>query len=180
MPTKPSIPALVIMPSDAHDFKALYAVASAYANSGTMLNRYADQANQIAFAFPAMVCACFAVELFLKFFITLDNAANTESTQDDRRGHRLLDLWQRIKPANQDLIASMFRNPTQTPSAEGISTRKDLFITAITNIGPQPFVAWRYVYEINNPALMSHEAVVEVLDALGYAATYALKLREPS
>lgn len=177
MSTKPAIPSLLVVPGDAHDFASLYAIATAYAHSGLLLNEHADRTDQVTYAFPAMVCSSFAVELFLKFFITLDNADNPTLPQDDRRGHYLQKLWDRIKPVNQDLIASMFRNPSHAPVAAGLETRKALFLQALTAIGKQPFVEWRYAYEIEEPALMSPGSVAEVLDAVGYAAEHVMKGR---
>ena len=177
MPTKPAIPALLVVPGDAHDFSSLYAIATAYAHSGELLNSHAARTDQVTFAFPAMVCSSFAVELFLKFFLTLDNADNPTSPQDERRGHYLQKLWERIKPDNQDLIAGMFRNPSHAPVAAGLATRRALFLEALTGIGNAPFLEWRYAYEIERPALMSHGAVTEVLDAVGYAAEHVMKER---
>lgn len=177
MPTKPAIPSLLIVPGDAHDFASLYAIATAYAHSGLMLNKHADKSNEITFTFPAMVCSSFAVELLLKFFLTLDNADNPALPQDDRKGHYLQKLWDRIKPDNQDLIASMFRNPTHAPITAGLATRKALFLQALTGIGKQPFVEWRYAYEIEQPMLMSHGALAEVLDAIGFAANHVMQGR---
>ena len=177
MPKKPAIPALIVVPSDAHDFSSLYAIATAYAHSGELLNSHAARTEQVTFALPAMVCSSFAVELFLKFFLTLDNADNPTLSQDDRRGHYLQKLWERIKPDNQDLIASMFRNPSHAPVAAGHATRKAQFLKALTSIGNAPFVEWRYAYEIEKPVLMSQAAIVEVLDAVGYAAEHVMKER---
>lgn len=177
MSTGPAIPSLLVVPGDAHDFASLYAIATAYAHSGLLLDRHADRANEITFAFPAMVCSSFAVELFLKFFLTLDNADNPTLPQDDRRGHYLVKLWDRIKPGNQDLIASMFRNASHTPIVAGLETRRAVFLQALKGIGGAPFVEWRYAYEIEQPTMMSHGAVTEVLDAVGYAAEHVMKGR---
>lgn len=175
--TKPEIPALFVIPGDAHDFASLYAIATAYAHSGDLLNRHAARTEQLTFAFPAMVCSSFAIELFLKFFLTLDNSENPMSPQNDRKGHYLQKLWERIQPNNQDLIAGMFRNPSHVPVEAGIAARKAMFIEALTGIGQAPFIEWRYAYEIEKPALMSHGAVSEVLDAIGYAAEHVMKQR---
>jgi hypothetical protein len=177
MSNKPAIPSLVIVPGDAHDFSSLYSIATAYAHSGVLLNKHAAETGGIAFAFPAMVCSSFAVELFLKFFLTIDNADNPTLPQDHRKGHYLQKLWERIKPDNQDLIASMFRNPSHTPTTVGLATRKSLFLGALTGIGAAPFVEWRYAYEIEEPTLMSQGAISEVLDAVGYAAEHVMKER---
>lgn len=177
MSAKAPIPALVVIPGSEHDFGTLYAIGTAYAHSGQLLNEHAERTGQIAFTFPAMVCSSFAVELLLKFFLTLDNAENPTLPQDDRKGHYLFKLWGRVKPIHQDLIASMFRNPQHTPTAAGLDTRKTLLLQALDGIGAQPFVEWRYAHEITKPKMMSQGAVAEVLDAFGYAAEHVMNER---
>jgi hypothetical protein len=178
MSFRPEIPSLVVTPGSAHDFSALYSIATAYARSGVLLNGHASEDDQITFAFPAMVCSSFAIELFLKFFLTIDNADSPDMPQDDRKGHYLKKLWERIKPGNQDLIASMFRNHSHVPTTAGLTTRKSLFLDALTGIGDAPFIEWRYAYEIKKPTLMSQGAIEEVLDAVGYAAEHVMKERK--
>lgn len=177
MSAKPSIPALLIIPGSEQDFGTLYAIATAYAHSGKMLNEHAERTKTIALTFPAMVCSSFGVELFFKFFLTLNNADNPTLPQDDRKGHYLIKLWGRIKPIHQDLIAGMFRNPSHVPTAAGLDTRKTLLLQALDGIGAQPFVEWRYAYEIREPKMMSPGAVAEVLDAVGYAAEHVMNER---
>lgn len=99
------------------------------------------------------------------------------SPQTDQKGHHLQELWKRIEPDNQGLIAGMFRNPSHTPVTTRLATRKALFLEALTSIGNAPFVEWRYAHEIKELALMSQGAVVEVLDAVGYAAEHVMKQR---
>jgi hypothetical protein len=177
MSAKPPIPALLVIPGDENDFAAVYAIATAYAHSGQMLNAHAERRDEIVFTFPAMVCSSFAVELFLKFFLTLDNAENPTLPQDDRKGHYLIKLWERIKPIHQNLIVGMFRNPSHSPISAGLGTRKTLLLEAMQFIGAQPFVEWRYAYEIQQPKMMSQGAVTEVLDAVGYAAEHVMNER---
>lgn len=57
MSKKPAIPALLVVPGDAHDFFSLYAIATPYAHSGELLNSHAARINQVTLAFPAMVCS---------------------------------------------------------------------------------------------------------------------------
>lgn len=173
--SKPAIPALLLIPGDEHDFAALYGIATAYAHSGELLNAHAAQTDQITFSIPAMVCSSFAIKLFLKFFITLDNADNPTAAQGDRRGHDLQKLWERIRPEKQNLIIGMFRNSLHIPTAAGLELRRELFTSALAGIGSAPFVEWRYAHEINGPALMSQASVAEVLDAFGYAAEHVMK-----
>lgn len=174
MSTQPPIPALLVVPGSEQDFHALYSIACAYAHSGQLLNEHAARIDQVAFAFPAMVCSSFAVELFLKFFITLDNSDNPALPPEVRTGHYLVKLWERVKPVHQDLIAGMFRSPSRTPRTAGIDICKTIFLEALNDIGPQPFVEWRYAYEIDQPAMMSQGAVVEVLEAVGCAAEHIM------
>lgn len=173
--SKPAIPALLLIPDEEHDFAALYGIATAYAQSGELLNAHAAQTDQIAFLIPAMVCSSFAIELFLKFFITFNNAENLASPKGDRRGHDLQKLWERIKPEKQNLIVGMFRNPLHRPTEVGLELRRELFTSALAGIGSAPFVEWRYAHEINGPALMSQGSVAEVLDAFGHAAEHVMK-----
>ncbi|WP_157201077.1 hypothetical protein [Massilia sp. Root351] len=177
MSAGPAIPLLVVIPGSTHDFSSIYAIATAYAHSGGLLNNHAAQTERLEFAFPAMVCSSFAIELFLKFFLTLANADNPTAPQDDRRGHYLQKLWDRINPDHQNLIVGMFRNPSNVPIAVGLALRKAQFLDALTHIGGAPFVEWRYAYEIEVPTMMSHGAITEVQDALGYAAQYAMTER---
>ncbi|SDG84950.1 MULTISPECIES: hypothetical protein [unclassified Duganella] len=177
MSTGPAIPFLVVVPGGSHDFSSIYAIASAYAQSGELLNNRAAETNRLEFAFPAMVCSSFAIELFLKFFLTLSNAENPTAPQVKRNGHPLQNLWERIKPEHQDLIVSMFRNPSHVPISVGLDVRKTQFLDALKHIGPAPFVDWRYAYEIDTPKLMSHGAITEVQDAVGYAARHIMEKR---
>ena len=177
MSVGPAIPFLVVVPGSAHDFSSIYAIATAYAHSGGLLNNHAAQTQRLEFAFPAMVCSSFAVELFLKFFLTLANADNPSAPQDDRRGHYLRKLWERMNPDHQNLVVSMFRNPSNAPTTVGLALRKEQFLDALTHIGGAPFVEWRYAYEIEEPTMMSHGAITEVQDALGYAAQYVMRER---
>jgi hypothetical protein len=178
MPTGPAIPSLLLVPDGGNtDYTSLYAIATAYAHSGLMLNRHAEKSGRLEFTFPALVCSSFALELFMKFFLTLANADDPGAAPADRRGHKLSALWQRLKPEHQDLIAGMHQNPTDQPLTTALDRRKELFLEALEDVGESPFVKWRYIHEVAEPTLMSHGAILNVLDALGHAAEHVMKGR---
>lgn len=110
----PEIPSLVVASDGENDFMAVFWTASAYAQSGLTLNRYAAKNQRIEFIFPAMVCTCFSIELFLKFFDIIEIADKNRSDVKIR-GHVLLKLWDKIKPDHQNLIASKFKNESENP-----------------------------------------------------------------
>lgn len=176
MTSKLAIPSLVIVPGDQQEnYRAILGIAVAYSESGLILNNYADSTDRVDLVFPAVVCTGFAIELFLKFFISLDNAGKEDAVQKKLGGHVLNDLWDRVSDNHKNLIISMFRNNSHEPIFNGIELRTKLFNEAFSEIGNSPFLEWRYAYEGLEPRLMSHSALSEVLDALGYAANYAIK-----
>jgi len=176
MTTRPAIPSLVLIPDESQvNYVALYAIATAYAHSGLLISNHGDETDRPEFFFPAVVCSSFAIELFLKFFLMLERVGNEEPNSKHESGHRLKDLWEKIRPEHQALIAGMFRNKTGEPLLNASSRRIELFVEALTNVGDAPFVKWRYAHELTKPTLASHTAITEVLDALGYAANHAIK-----
>ena len=178
MTNGPAIPSLLFISSESHlDYSALYAIATAYAHSGLLISNYGQGTDCPEFSFPAVVCSSFAIELFLKFFLMLENAESTEPSPKHQSGHRLDDLWKKISPARQSLVAGMFRNSINVPLLNASDRRIELFEQALTNVGQMPFMKWRYAYELHGPNLMPHGAIAEVLDALGYAAQYVMKER---
>lgn len=178
MTSYPAIPSLVFIPSESYlDYSALYSIATAYAHSGLLISDHGEKTDRHVFSFPAIVCSSFAIELFLKFFLMLENAESEEPSSKHESGHFLDDLWKKITPERQSLIAGMFRNKTGVPLLNASDRRIEIFLEALANVGKTPFVKWRYAYELPGPTLMSHAAIVEVLDALGYAANYVMKER---
>lgn len=178
MSPTPAIPTLVLVPGQTHtDYKALYAIATAYAHSGLLLSNHGKQTDRMEFAFPAMVCTSFAIELFMKFFLMLDKADQDDAAPKHDNGHNLRKLWDKIKPDYQCVIAGMLGNSTGTPLLNATERRIALFVERLEGIGDTPFMQWRYIYESNAMSLMSHAAIAMVLDALGNAAEYIMKQR---
>jgi hypothetical protein len=173
-----AVPSLVIVPGDSRlDFESLYGIATAYAQAGLIVSHHGHRSHHPEFAFPAVVCSSFAIELFLKFFLMVDRVERGDTSQEPDLGHTVPSLWSKVTPTHKDLIAGMFRNSTGEPHTTGADTRLRLFEEALNFLGDKPFVQWRYVHELAEPTLMSHEAINLVLDALGYAAQYLVKKR---
>jgi len=105
----------------------------------------------------------------------LERAESEEPSSKHESGHRLGQIWKKICPEHQALIAGMFRNKTEIPLLNASDRRIELFVEALAHVGDAPFVKWRYAHELVDPSLMSHAAITEVLDALGCAANYVMK-----
>lgn len=178
MTSHPAIPSLVLIPDASQaDYAALFAIATAYAHSGLLISDHGKETDRPELSFPAVVCSSFAIELFLKFFLMLERAESEEPSSKHEFGHSLGPLWKKIRPAHQALIAGMFRNRTGVPWLNASDRRIDLFVEALSHVGEAkgPFVKWRYPHELVDATFMSHAAINEVLDALGYAANYVMK-----
>lgn len=175
MTSKPAIPTLFLIPGATHiDYPTLYAIATAYAHSGLLISGHGKQTDSMAFTFPAIVCSSFAIELFMKFFLMVDKAEQEEAAAKHDAGHKISDLWDKIKPEYQRLIAGMFRNKTGQPLLNAPEMRVEVFVEALKQLGDTPFVKWRYAYELPEMTLMSHGGLVEVLDAFGKAAQHVM------
>lgn len=176
MTSQPSIPTLVLIPDNSNlDYQALYAIATAYAHSGLVISDHGKKTDRPEFSLPAVVCSSFAIELFLKFFLMLEKAEDVEPPGKHEFGHQISKLWKKIRPNHQALIAGMFHNKTGEPLLNASDRRIELFLEALSHVGDAPFVKWRYVHELDATTVMSHAAINEVLDALGYAADYLMK-----
>lgn len=176
MTSRPAIPSLVLIPGGSKDdYRSIFAIAIAYAKSGLLISDEAQAMDQPEFVFPAVVCSSFAIELFLKAFIALENTEGEPTSRKGITGHPLVKLWNKISPARQALIAGTFRNSTGEPSLNATEARIKSFVDALINVGLEPFVKWRYVHEFESVTHMSHAALVEISDALSRAAIYMMK-----
>ena len=178
MTSSPAIRELVLIFGESQvDYAALYAIATAYAHSGLLISEHGQGTDRPELSLPAVVCSSFAIELFLKFFLTLERAESGASPSKHESEHRLGELWKRIRPAHQALVAGMFGTKTGVPLLNASDKRIELFVMALTEVGKTPLLKWLYAHELAESILMSHAAINEVLDALGYAANYAMKER---
>jgi hypothetical protein len=173
----PAIPSLVLIPGKSDfDYSALYAIAIAYAHSGLLISEQGKAIDRPEFSFPAIVCSSFAIELFLKFFVAFERAERGDVSAIGKT-HGLPDLWKKISPKNQEIIAGMYRNSSREPSFSAPELRIEIFLAALNGIGAAPFVKWRYAHELEDVTFMSHASISEVVDALGKAAEYRMKQR---
>lgn len=174
---QPAIPSLVFVPEQAADSAALFAIATAYADAGLLISAHGETHDQVVFSFPAVVCSSFAIELFLKFFVLSSRTDEEVKAKKYPTGHSLTTLWDAVSPAHQRIIAGMYGHGGSGPYFTGIDLRLERFREALLQIGDSPFKKWRYAYEIDEMSMMSHRAIAQVLDALGFAAQYVR--REP-
>lgn len=174
MSSKPAIPTLLLIPGDIFDAPALFAIATAYAHAGLLVSAAGKKDDRMEMAFPAVICSSFAIELFLKLFVLLANPPPAGS-KPPKLGHDLGDLWGKVHPDHKRLVVGKFRSPegSAVPSLQDV--RVHLFEEALVYVGQSPFVKWRYVHELGDMQLLSHEAITLVLDALGHAAEEFLR-----
>lgn len=179
MQERPAIPLLVLIPcDDGVDLDAIYAIARAYARAGLLVSDHGRRIDEPVFAFPAVVCAGFAVELYFKFFLTLGHVESGDVAELRATGHILPKLWERLRPEHQVLIAGMHRNKSGEPLKTAPELRMELFSKILSEIGDSPFLQWRYVHELTDIGHMSHAVIQEVLDALESAASYLMRRRQ--
>lgn len=169
MSSKPAIPTLFLIPGESFDPRALFAIATAYADAGLVVSAVGEHEDRMEMAFPAVICSSFAIELFMKLFVLLANPPPAGS-KPPKLGHVLGELWNKIDPDHKRLVAGKFRNPEGSPVPSLQDVRVELFEQALAYVGQSPFVKWRYVHELGDFQLLSHEAITLVLDALGHAA----------
>lgn len=179
MQERPAIPLLVLIPGEGGvDLDAIFAIAGAYARAGLLISDHGHRHDEPAFAFPAVVCAGFAVELYLKFFLMLGLVESGDTDTIQAKGHTLSALWGKLQPEHQALIAGMHRNKSGEPLNTAHELRMELFSKALTEIGDSPFMQWRYAHELTEISHMSHAVIQEVLDALESAACYVMRKRQ--
>lgn len=179
MQERPAIPLLVLIPGENKmDLSAIFAIAQAYAKAGLLVSDYGHHRDAPVFAFPAVVCASFAIELYFKFFWMLGHFETGEVTETKFKEHRLPKLWAELHPEHRALIAGMYRNKSGEPLNNAIELRMELFLKAVDEIGDSPFVRWRYAHELTEVGHMSHAVIQEVLDALERAAVHVMRKRQ--
>ena len=122
-----------------------------------------------------MVCAGFALELYLKFFLLYAKVKAGVTVKSLDTGHKIDVLWRRMSQQHQELVACMHQNPTETPFVEGAAIRRQLLEERMAGIGVQPFVELRYIHELQSSTLLSHRNVDELVIAFEKAARYLLR-----
>lgn len=121
------------------------------------------------FAAPAIMCQSFAIELLLKFFLTVDHPAAKTTSELKAAGvrlrcHKYSELFDQLTQTSKDKIASAYTD------LSGKQVNAVGFRQALIAQGDDPFVYWRYIYETNNFSYFDIKAFNLVTDALGKAA----------
>jgi len=148
---------------------ALFNIAHAYSRAGDMASSAIFQTRDVDFAAPAIMCKSFAIELLLKFFLvipypTAQTKADIDAVGVDLHGHKYSEIYDRIQPSYQKKIADSFSIIANS------LTDTNTFRTQLQNLGDDPFVFWRYIYEKNNISTLDIPLLENVLLAMGKAA----------
>lgn len=147
----------------------LFNLAHAYARSADASWTNLSATKDSDFAAPAIMCLSFAVELLLKFFLTVDHPTAKTIEELKRTGvklkcHKYSELYDQLLPDTQDKIAETYSN------LSGNRTDASGFRQALIAQGDDPFVYWRYVYETDAISHFDIQAFHIITDALGKAA----------
>jgi len=148
---------------------ALFNIADVYSQVGMMASDAIFFKKNADFAAPAIMCKSFSIELLLKFFIIashphIQSKADLDSSGVDLHGHRYSDLYDRINPCYQKEMAESFT------AISGTKTDAVAFRQVLIDIGNEPFVYWRYIYEKSGLCDLDIALLDKLLLALGKAA----------
>lgn len=154
--------------------RVLFNLAICYNQTAeTALNQIATRGNA-DFAAPAIMCRSFAIELLLKFFIVVEHPevttkAELDALEVELRGHPYSLLFDRINGNHQSLIAE--KHSVRTGRATNPARFRDLLI----DLGDDPYVGWRYVYENKGPKHLDVSLLASITESLGLAAQDATR-----
>ena len=160
--------ALAALPSRALP-SAIFNIAHAYARAAEDSWRQISETSDADFAAPAILCQSFAIELLLKFFIVREQGKHTTMADLNAkginlRGHSCTSLFRRLSSATQDKIAASYS------SLAGTEVDPAAFATVLKKLGDDPFVTWRYPYEVNALKQLDKPLLDRVTYSLGKAA----------
>lgn len=168
---------LLLIPDDKMNANDIFGIAVSYANSARFIQHQSQHTQDPRYLFPAMTCAAFALELLAKYFVFI--SVDKTKAKKAMHGHKVNELWAQITPDLQDIIIGMHHNKTGKPHTNALDRRREVFENAFNELvasgtsgHAQPFVDWRYPYELTDVKFMSLKPVLEVMDAFGYAAQY--------
>lgn len=170
-PTPHQIEAILAKAGSRSLESTLFNVAHAYARAGQQSVQAIFAEKDADFAAPAIMCKSFAIELLLKFFIVLAypaarTYADLEALKVDLRGHFYTELFDRVNVEYQKKIAETF--------SVAVNRKVDQldFRAILVDIGNNPFVQWRYIYESQGIRHFNPTLFDAVLNALGKAAEF--------
>lgn len=147
----------------------LFNLAHAYAQAADSAWDRMTASGNADFAGPAIMCQSFAIELLLKYFLSLDHpgaasAQDLEVAGVKLRKHKYSELYDQLKAETTAKIAAVFSART------GQSVDSAGFRALLVAQGDDPFVFWRYVYESKANSHFDRVQFNQVTDALGEAA----------
>jgi hypothetical protein len=170
---------LLLIPDGEMSADDIFGVAVSYANSVRVIQGHSGQLDDPRYLFPAMTCASFALELLVKFFVF--KSIESQDVKSAIRGHKVNQLWKKVRPELQDIVVGMYHNKSGEPFTNALDRRREVFENALNELilsgssgHAQPFVDWRYPYELSEMKLMALEPVLEVMEVFGQAAQYVI------
>jgi hypothetical protein len=155
-------------------FNTLFTQANFYNQGSQVVLGHGQATNNVGLAAPAILCQSFAIELLLKCFLLLPHQkvqkfGELKALGVDVRGHIYSSLFDRIDRRFQGLIAGEFSKRS------GVATDAAAFRGHLVELGDEPFVIWRYVYEKPQDTYLNLELFGLVADALGVTADQEVK-----
>lgn len=166
-----------LVPEDEMSADDIFGVAVSYANAARIIEHNRAHNEDPMLLFPAMTCAAFALELLAKFFVFKSIGSN--SKKEEIKGHKINELWSKIKPDFQDIVIGMHNNKTGEPFTNALDRRREVFEDTLNELvlsgrygHAQPFFDWRYPYELTEMKFMALQPVLDVMEAFGQAAQY--------
>lgn len=173
-PATPEIEAILAQAGSRSLESTLFNVAHAYARAGRLSMQAIFSQSDADFAAPAIMCKSFAIELLLKFFIviaypTARTYAGLKTMGVELRGHLYTDLLDRIEIEYREKISQAFSAATNR------QVDQHGFRAILVEIGNDPFVQWRYMYEKEGIRHFDPTLFDTVLDSLGKAAEFERK-----
>lgn len=172
---------LLIIPEESVNPNDIFGIAITYAHSAKLIQNYSKEQETHEYLFPAVTCASFALELLAKFFVfkTLKDNKNPNNL----KGHNINKLWKKISPELQNTIIGMYKNTSGVPYLDAIQRRREIFESAFQDLivkgssgNAQPYVDWRYPYELTEVNFVSLTPIMDILEAFGQAAQYIVNI----
>lgn len=155
--------------------KSLFNMANAY-------NRVADNSIELLFssgnadfAAPVIMCKSFSIELLLKFFIAFNEHAKTYNELNKKvelKRHKYTDLFDKIPEEFKKIIVKHF---SQISKKEMTVNN---FRNSLIDIGNDPFVKWRYIYEEKETNHLNFELFDIIVKSLGLSGEEILKEKD--
>ncbi len=151
----------------------LFNLANAYNIAEQKIGEELDQSKNAYLSAPAIMCKSFSIELLLKLFIVysypnIKSKDDIDSSGVSLHGHKYSVLYDRINHRLRTEIAKLFT------AVLGIETDETKFREKLIEIGDDPFVYWRYVYE-KGESKFNSDLAEKILRALGRAAAESVK-----